>query len=109
MHAKSQHGLRVKPSQIQNAGLGLYATKRLAKNARIAPYTGETQTRAQVKAQYGTDTGRAVEVKAAQEAEATGRWPTIRRTYKATSLPPEPPSSMRPTVRSHGKVLYPRD
>ena len=60
MHAKSQHGLRVKPSQIQNAGLGLYATKRLAKNARIAPYMGEPQTRAQVKAQYGTDTGQYV-------------------------------------------------
>ena len=28
------------------------ATKRLAKNARIAPYMGETQTRAQVKQQY---------------------------------------------------------
>ena len=60
IHAKSQHGLRIKPSQIQSAGLGLYATKRLAKNARIASYMGETQTRAQVKAQYGTDTGQYV-------------------------------------------------
>ena len=40
-HAQKQHGLRVKPSQIHNAGFGLYATKRLAKNARIAPYTGD--------------------------------------------------------------------
>ena len=35
-HAQSQHGLRVKPSQVQNAGFGLFATKRMAKNARIA-------------------------------------------------------------------------
>ena len=39
-HAHSQHGLRVKPSHIQNAGFGLFATKRMAKNARIAHLHG---------------------------------------------------------------------
>ena len=34
-HAQSQHGLRVKPSQIQNAGFGLFATKRMAKTPRM--------------------------------------------------------------------------
>ena len=60
MHAKSQHGLRVKPSQVPTAGLGLYATRRLAKNARIAPYAGEKRTRAQVSERYGSDTGQYV-------------------------------------------------
>ena len=59
-HAQQQHGLRVKPSQIQNAGFGLYATKRLAKNARVAPYTGEQRTRDQITQEYGTDTGQYV-------------------------------------------------
>ena len=59
-HAQQQHGLRVKPSQIQNAGFGLYATKRLAKNARVASYTGEHRTRNQIAQKYGTDTGQYV-------------------------------------------------
>ena len=59
-HAQKQHGLRVKPSQIQNAGFGLYATKHLAKNARVAPYTGEQRTRNQIAQKYGTDTGQYV-------------------------------------------------
>ena len=58
--AKKQHGLRVKPSQIQNAGFGLYATKHLAKNERVAPYTGEQRTRDQITQEYGTDTGQYV-------------------------------------------------
>ena len=52
--------MSVKPSQIQNAGFGLYATKRLAKNARVAPYTGEQRTRDQITQEYGTDTGQYV-------------------------------------------------
>ena len=66
-HAQTQHGLRVKPSQIQNAGFGLYATKRLAKNARIAPYTGEQRTRDQITQEYGTDTGQYVLCRSAAE------------------------------------------
>ncbi len=59
-HAQSQHGLRVKPSQVQNAGFGLFATKRMAKDARIAAYTGQRRTRAQVNERYGGDTGQYV-------------------------------------------------
>ena len=59
-HAQSQHGLRVKPSQIQNAGFGLFATKRMAKDARIAAYDGERRTRADVKEEYGDETGQYV-------------------------------------------------
>ena len=59
-HAQSQHGLRVKPSQIQNAGFGLFATKRMAKDARIAAYDGEHRTRADVKEEYGDETGQYV-------------------------------------------------
>ena len=36
-------------------------------------------------------------------------WPTTKHTYRATSLLLEPPSTMRPTARSHGKVLYPKE
>ena len=34
--------------------------RRLAKNARIAPYAGEKRTRAQVSERYGSDTGQYV-------------------------------------------------
>jgi hypothetical protein len=40
------------PSQIPNAGEGLYATKRFAKGERIADYTGEKLSRAQVGKRY---------------------------------------------------------
>ena len=53
-------GLRVKPSQIQNAGFGLFATKRMAKNARIAAYDGKRRTRADVEQEYGDETGQYV-------------------------------------------------
>ena len=79
-HAQKQHGLRVKPSQIQNAGFGLYATKRLARNARIAPYTGELRTRDQITQEYGTDTGQYV----------------LCRSDGGMSLPDHP---LRPSVR----------
>ena len=52
IHTKRDEGLRIKPSQIPNAGEGLYATKRFAKGDRIADYTAEKLTRAQVGNRY---------------------------------------------------------
>ena len=52
IHTKRDEGLRIKPSQIPNSGSGLYATKRFAKGDRIADYTGEKLTRAQVGNRY---------------------------------------------------------
>ena len=52
IHTKKDEGLRIKPSQIPNAGEGLYATKRFAKGERIADYTGEKMTRVQVGNRY---------------------------------------------------------
>ena len=52
IHTKRDEGLRIKPSQIPNAGQGLYATKRFAKGDRIADYTAEKLTRAQVDNRY---------------------------------------------------------
>ena len=52
IHTKRDEGLRIKPSQIPNSGSGLYATKRFAKGAKIADYTGEKLTRAQVGNRY---------------------------------------------------------
>ena len=52
IHTKRDEGLRIKPSQILNAGQGLYATKRFAKGDRIADYTAEKLTRAQVDNRY---------------------------------------------------------
>jgi len=54
-HLKAQKGLRIKPSEIANAGFGLFASKRIPKGKVIAPYTGEVLTRAQVDQRYPGD------------------------------------------------------
>ena len=52
IHLKSQDNLRVKRSGIANAGLGLYALKKLKKNEKIAAYKGDHLTKAQFDARY---------------------------------------------------------
>ena len=59
-HTKSQEGLRVKPSQISDGGFGLHTTRRFAKGEKVANYTGEKMTRAQVKGRYGSERGQYV-------------------------------------------------
>ena len=44
-HLLAEQHLRIKPSQIQGAGLGLYTTIRRPAHRMIAPYTGRTITR----------------------------------------------------------------
>ena len=51
-HLKKQEGLRVKPSGIQGAGMGLFTTKPFKKNEKIANYTGEQMSRAQINQRY---------------------------------------------------------
>ena len=94
-HAQQQHGLRVKPSQIQNAGFGLYATKRLAKNARVASYTGEHRTRNQIAQKYGTDTGQYVLCR----SRTTRSLHQVHRDRRGGSRPGRPQGRLKSTQR----------
>ena len=47
-HLKKRDSLRVKPSGIQGAGMGLFTTKPFKKNEKIVDYTGERMSRAQI-------------------------------------------------------------
>ena len=55
-HLKKQEGLRVKPSGIQGAGMGLFTTKPFKKNEKIANYTGEQMSRTQINQRYPGNT-----------------------------------------------------
>ena len=48
-HLKKRDSLRVKPSGIQGAGMGLFTTKPFKKNEKIVDYTGERMSRAQIR------------------------------------------------------------
>ena len=50
-------GLRVKPSTVPGAGLGLFATKDFRPSDKIAAYTGEQLTRAAIDERYGDERG----------------------------------------------------
>ena len=51
-HLKRDSGLRVKPSQIAAAGMGLWTTRRFKPNEKIGNYTGERITKQQMLARY---------------------------------------------------------
>lgn len=57
IHTKTQEGLRIRTSQVPNGGFGLYTTRRFPAGAKIADYTGEKMTRAQVGQKYGMRRG----------------------------------------------------
>ena len=52
IHLKKEKNLRIKPSQIPGAGLGLWTTKSFKANERVDAYKGEELTRRQVEARY---------------------------------------------------------
>ena len=52
--------MRIKPSEIAGAGLGLYTTKPFRRNEKIVNYTGESLSRAQIDMRYGDTTGQYV-------------------------------------------------
>ena len=54
-HLKRDKGLRIKPSTVP-LGQGLFASRKIKKNAKITEYSGEALTRAQVNAKYGDKT-----------------------------------------------------
>ena len=54
-HLKKEQHLRIKPSQIPNAGLGLWTTKSFKAGDRVDVYKGEELTRQQVDARYPGD------------------------------------------------------
>ena len=56
-HLKRDDGLRIKPSTVPGAGLGLFATEDFRHTDKIAPYTGEQLTRAAIEERYGDERG----------------------------------------------------
>ncbi|CAB3982342.1 SET domain-containing [Paramuricea clavata] len=57
VHLAKQDNLRIKPSQIPNAGKGLYAWKKPIPRGRIiSQYTGRKRTRQQIDRKYGDAT-----------------------------------------------------
>lgn len=52
-HLKQKKGLRIKESEIQDAGLGLFTTKERKRGEDLAPYTGDIVV--SHDAQYGGD------------------------------------------------------
>jgi len=57
LHLKRDEGLRIKPSSVPGAGLGLFATEDFRHTDKIAPYTGEQLTRAAIEERYGDERG----------------------------------------------------
>ena len=55
-HLKRDSGLRVRPSQIQGAGMGLWTTRPFKPNEKIGKYTGERLTPAQLEERYPGNT-----------------------------------------------------
>jgi hypothetical protein len=55
-HLKKEHGLRVKPSTIAGAGHGLYTTRDIKNNSKIASYTGDILTKEQLQQRYPGNT-----------------------------------------------------
>ena len=55
VHSKAAYGVQVKPSTIPNSGKGLFATRAIARNAWICPYTGEITDDACMDQRYGDD------------------------------------------------------
>ena len=56
IHTKKEDGLRIKKSQIANAGLGLHSTRRFGKGDKITEYSGEKMTREAIALRYPGDT-----------------------------------------------------
>ena len=55
-HALKQDNLRVKPSNVKAAGLGLYSGKKAIRKGTSIKYSGEQLTRAQIDRRYGDKT-----------------------------------------------------
>jgi hypothetical protein len=64
IHLMYQEGLRVKKSNIPNAGMGLFAVKDFDKGDLIAPYSGDRLTKKQFDQRYpGNDAQYVLEIK----------------------------------------------
>jgi hypothetical protein len=53
-HARRAYGVEIRPSSVQGAGLGLFATRPFAEDEKIAPYFGERLTQTQLNERYGS-------------------------------------------------------
>ena len=57
-HLKKEHGMRVKPSGVAGAGLGLWTLRPITQDTLLpVKYYGEHKTRGQVTAEYGANLG----------------------------------------------------
>ena len=56
-HLKRDSGLRIRPSGVPGAGLGLFAAAGFKRGDVIAPYEGEKLTRRRVDERYGDERG----------------------------------------------------
>ena len=59
-HLKRDSGLRIRPSGVPGAGLGLFAAAEFKRGDVIAPYEGEKLTRRRVDERYGDETAQYV-------------------------------------------------
>jgi SET domain-containing protein len=71
VHTKALFDLAIKPSKIPNSGKGLFTLKAIAKNRKIAKYTGEIKTLAEYNANpsgyaVGIPKGRVVDADSTQ-------------------------------------------
>lgn len=91
-HTKSLVGLRIKPSQIDDAGFGLYATRRFAKNEKIDDYSGEKLTREEIGERYDGARGEYVLCRSEREcfdaAKTSASYARFANSTRGTSLRP---------------------
>ena len=72
IHQKSVLGLVVKLSNIPNAGLGLFTTRDIPRNAIVCPYGGELTNRQSLHQRYGVEPGDFAPY--GLDGTSTGRW-----------------------------------
>jgi hypothetical protein len=85
-HTEQKKGLKIKKSTIPRAGMGLFTTKPIGANARIAKYGGPLVPRAQFEAadsKYGLTVTNALVMDGSSTQSGLGRWANdCRRTNR---------------------------
>ena len=100
VHLKRDQGLRIMPSGEDDAGLGLYAARRIDKNAIIGPYGGKRTTRKTMERRYRKKTphyvlcngnvcqdARASNASAARYANTTKHWASSQARQEVQRTP----------------------
>lgn len=82
IHTQKQDGLKIDKSGIRNAGQGLYTLKPIDAHKKIANYTGERISGAELRKRYGKGTGKytvrvgatGTYIDAAKQPSGMARW-----------------------------------